>query len=363
MLKMSRVLLVVFSLGIIFPFANLSAQQQNVGLSIIPQAGFLLPHRSTMAHLNIGHSFGGQVGVVIQTNGRKQWHHDFLFPRIEMNAFFYDLGNPEILGQTFGVSSALYLPYFKTNGWSLGSSLGFGLGYVTKTYDLVENPKNNVIGSHMNALINLGVRLEKQFTNNAFGLEVSMTHLSNGAYKLPNLGLNLPFLSFNYTHYLNQLAFEDKPSIEENGLAIKSWAFHTQLIGSVKQIYPTGGSTHGVLALTNYVQYRIKKKFILEGGIDANYNQSIIKYNQGNHGRIKNFQLGIYASYVLPIHKMQLLVAMGRYIIDPLDPGGKWFHKFGGRFQISDRLWGHFTIKSHWAKADYFEYGFSYRWK
>lgn len=360
---MSKLILVMICLGMISWHTNLSAQKQNIGISIIPQAGFLLPHRSTMGHLNLGHSFGGQISAVIQTNGSKKWHHEFFFPRIEMNAFFYDLGNSDVLGKTFGVSSGMYLPYFKYKGWSMGSSLALGIGWVTKHYDKVENPKNNVIGSHLNAMVNLGLRMEKQFLKNAFAFEMSMTHFSNGAYRLPNLGLNLPYLSFNYTHFLNSLKYQYEPIDENEDVLIQKWSFNTQLIGSFKQIYPTGGSLYGVLALTNYAQYKIRNKCVVEAGIDAIYNQSIIKYAKGNHDRIKNFQMGLYAAYVLPVHKIQFLVAMGRYIIDPLDPGGLWYHKFGGRFQITERLWGNFTIKSHWAKADYFEYGLSYRWK
>src|SRR5690554_7947740 len=70
----------------------------------------------------------------------------------------------------------------------------------------------------------------------------------------------------------------------------------------------------------------------------------------------KNFQVGVYGAYVLPIHKFHMFVAMGRYLYKPLYPAGMWYHKFGGRFQIIDKLWANISIKSHWAKADYFEY-------
>ncbi|WP_107039167.1 acyloxyacyl hydrolase [Brumimicrobium mesophilum] len=360
---MSKLIVLVIGFGFILLSAQLSAQQQNIGLSLSSQVGYLLPHRAAMGHLNLGHVTGGQLRTVIQTNGSKQWHHDFNFPRIELNTFFYDLGNSSVLGQTFGVSSGMYLPFFNYSGWSIGSTQLLGIGWVSKHYDKVENPKNNAIGSHINAMVNLGVRVEKQWVNNSIGIEIGMTHLSNGAYKLPNLGLNLPLLSFNFTHFLNALKYEENYSELSSGLPLKNWGFYTQLVGSVKQIYPTGGSTFGIVALNNYFQYRFKPKFIFEGGIDAIYNQSVIKYNKEGHGRMKNFQMGLYAAYVLPIHKIEFLVAMGSYIVDPLNPGGKFYHKFGGRFQITDKLWGNFTIKSHWAKADYFEYGISYRWK
>lgn len=353
----------VLCLGLLLPVDELSAQDRNIGISLVPQAGFLLPHRSTVSHLNVGHSYGGRIGAVIQTNGNKQWHHDFDFPTIEFGSFYYDLGNKDVLGSTFGISAGIYLPYFKKNGWSIGTNAAYGLAWVTKKYDLVENPKNNVIGSNLNTITNIGIRFEKQFSKNSISLEVGMTHLSNGAYRLPNLGVNLPFIGFSYHYFINQLEFKDVATESFIGLPINNWSFHSLLIGSIKQIYPTGGNTYGVVSLTNYAQYGVRKKCIIEGGIDAIYNESIVKYNKGDHGKVKNFQLGLYAAYVLPIHKMQLIVGMGRYLINPLDPAGQWYHKFGARFRLAEQLWGNFTIKSHWAKADYFEYGLSYRWK
>ncbi|RYM31464.1 hypothetical protein ERX46_16280 [Brumimicrobium glaciale] len=360
---MKRVILMLLCLGFILPVNKLFAQKQNIGISLTPQIGFLLQHRATMAHLNLEHSYGGQLEVDFKTNGKKQWHHDFNFPTIELNTFYYDLGNKEVLGKAIGLSAGIYFPYFLKNGWSVGNAVSFGLTYITKKYDLIKNPKNNVIGSNFNCMVNLGIRVEKQFSKSTIGLEISMAHLSNGAYRLPNLGVNLPFLGLSYTYFLDPIEYQENASQSYIGLPLKKWSFSSQLIGSIKQIYPIGGSTYGVAVLTNYGQYRVNTKVVIEGGVDAIYNESIVKYNNGNHGKGKNFQLGLYAAYVLPIHKLHLIVAMGRYVINPLDPAGQWFHKFGGRFRLTERLWGNFTIKSHWAKADYFEYGLSYRWK
>lgn len=360
---MKKVLLIILCVGLLLPNFKILCQSQNLGLSITPQIGFLLPHRSTMAHLNLAHSYGVQIEAVIQTNGDKQWHHDFNFPLIELNSFYYDLGNRDVLGKSIGFAAGIYFPYVKKNGWSFGNALSFGLAWVTKKHDVVENPKNNVIGSNFNCLVNMGLRFEKQFSKNIIGIEVSMAHFSNGAYKLPNLGVNLPFVGINYTRFFNSLEFKENASQNYISLPLRTWSFNTLLIGSIKEIYPTGGNTYGVVALTNYTQYRVSLKCIIEGGIDAIYNESIVKYNKGNHGKIKNVQTGVYAAYVLPVNKMQLLVGMGRYVINPLDPAGQWFHKFGSRFRLTDRLWVNFTIKSHWAKADYFEYGLIYRWR
>jgi len=360
--KVNKTLILFLSLLLSCYSSLVFAQKHNIGIKAGTRIGYLMPHRSTMAHLVDYHAYGFELGGVLQTNGKKQWHHDFNFPEVHLSAVYADLGNKEVLGSAFGLAGGIYLPFFKKNGWSLGSHLESGVAIVTKQYDVNNNPKNNAIGSHLNCLVSFGLQFEKQFIQQALAVEFSMTHLSNGAYRLPNLGLNLPFVGINYTRF-----FRPIKEVNENVEArirqqSKSWEFFTQLVGSVKQIYPTGGSTYGVVSLTNYTHYKFSNKCIVEGGVDVIYNGSTVAYNGGGLGKEMNFQLGIYSAYVLPIHKFEMFVAMGRYIYKPLFPEGMWYHKLGGRFQIVEKLWANISIKSHWAKADYFEYGLIFKW-
>lgn len=346
----------------IFARQNIFAQERNWGLTFTPAFGSILPHHVTVKHLMEHHAYAIELGATLQTNGSKQWHHDFFFPKIEFLAFYGNFGNPEIIGHAFGVEGSLYLPYFKRNGWSVGNKLNAGIGYLTKRYDRIENPKDNIIGSHVNYIVSLGFFFEKQFKQHSLGLELNLKHMSNGAYKLPNLGVNVPFVGINYTYYFHPIVTKDTAILQEDGQPLKTWRFFTQLIGSAKQIYPTGGDRYGVVALNNYVHYRIKNKVILEAGIDAVYDASTIHSVENESNKAKNLSLGAYFAYVLPIHHLQLLVGMGGYIYNPINPAGYIYHRFGARFRITKKLWANITIKSHWAKADYFEYGIAYQW-
>lgn len=361
-MNLIRIIFVFCGLLLLWHSKLLYAQNDNFGVNVGPRIGYLMPHRSTMAHLVRNHVLGAEVNGVLQTDGQKQWHHDFNFPEINLGLFYGNLGNDEILGNALGLAGGIYLPYIKRNGWSFGSHLEAGLGYVTKHYDIIENPKNNAIGSHVNCLVSIAFRFEKQFLQHGIGMSIGMRHLSNGAFELPNLGVNIPSLSLNYSYYFKPIETYDEAIEEREGQKLKTWNFYTQIIGSAKQIYPTGGNRYGVVSLTNYTHYKISNKCVLETGVDAIYNESIVIYNKGDHGKEKNLQFGLYAAYVLPIHRFEFLVAMGRYVYNPLDPAGMWYHKFGSRFQIVDRLWANISIKSHWAKADYFEYGLTFRW-
>lgn len=358
----NKILFAGLSIMFLLTSLRLHSQERNIGLTIEPQVGFLIAHRAVMGHLIEHHTYGAEFGIVLQTDGEKQWHHDFNFPEISFNAFYNNPGNEEILGHAMGIAGGIYLPFYRKMGWSFGAKLESGLSYVTKRYNIVENPKNNAIGSHLNSMVRLGFRFEKQFLHQALGFNVSMTHISNGAIKLPNLGLNMPFLGVHYSYYIQPLHFKDTAHIKREGEKINSWKFYTQLMISTKQVYPTGGRNYGVIGLTNYVHYKAGNKCIIEGGVDVIYNQSIIKDVEEEYGPEKNLQVGAYAAYVLPIHRFHVFAGMGVYIYNPVSPNGLLYHRFGARFRVIKRLWANISIKSHWGKADYFEYGLAFRW-
>jgi hypothetical protein len=338
--------------------------QRNYGVEVSPKIGFLIPHRATMGHLLQGHSKGFELSALIQTDGRKQWHHDYLFPKGGISFYYSDWGNKEVLGSGFGLHGFITLPFIKNRGWAFASRLGAGIGYATKVFDQVENPKNNALSTRLNSLVFIGAELEKQFTQSSLALGIDMTHFSNGAVKVPNLGVNIAYISLAYTYYFKELELKSKASILrfENDNPSK-WKFYTEIIASMKQIYPTGGKYYGIIGISNFVQHQFTPKCVVEGGFDAVYNQSIIDDQVGDFTARDNFQVGAYAAYVLPIHKLQLLLGMGGYVINPVNPNGHIYHRFGSRFKIGKRLYANITIKSHWAKADYFEYGLIYRWK
>lgn len=339
-------------------------QKHNIGVGITPEAGFLLVHRQgKMSHLLEEHVYGVNLGINIQTNGTKQWHHDFLFPQFFVNASYKSLGNKEVLGEAYGIEGGYYLPIKNKHGWTFGPMLSAGIAFVTKCYDTENNPKNNAIGSHINSMVNVGFKVEKQFKQQQLGLTLRMTHLSNGAVRLPNLGLNMPVLGVSYTYFFDSLYFEHKHIEDEVVHKVRTWAYYSQLIASTKQIYPTGGSNYGVVAMANYAQYKWNRKFAMEVGLDVLYNQSIRVAVAGDWGKEKNIQAGVYGAFVIPIHRFQLYGGMGVYVINSLKPDGMVYHRLGGRFKLTNRLWGNISIKAHWGKADYFEYGIAYRWK
>lgn len=85
--------------------------------------------------------------------------------------------------------------------WSLNYEWNLGMSFNWKPYDPFDNPNNVALGSGVNAYVS-GSMYMKWRMSQAFDLNMglSLTHFSNGAYRLPNKGLNLvaPYVELVY---------------------------------------------------------------------------------------------------------------------------------------------------------------------
>ena len=108
---------------------------------------------------------------------------------VSYNTFFCpsELGNPIAVYAFQGSRIAQLSPRLSFDyEWNFGASFGW------KKYDRTYNPQNEVIGSKINAYINLGFFLNWQL-NSQWSLTAGMdfTHYSNGNTHYPNGGLNV----------------------------------------------------------------------------------------------------------------------------------------------------------------------------
>ncbi len=144
-----------------------------------------------------------------------QFHPNTMGGRIFREAYqgvglaWYTFGEREQLGNPL----ALYL--FQgarisrfNQRLSLNYEWNFGLSFGWKPYDYYDNNYNVMIGSKVNAYINMDLylswMLSRQFDLNG---GITLSHFSNGNTKFPNAGLNTTGLSLGVTYNFNREDF------------------------------------------------------------------------------------------------------------------------------------------------------------
>ena len=119
---------------------------------------------------------------------------------------WYKFGDPQELGNptTFYLFQGARIARIASR-LSFNYEWNFGLSTGWKPYDETTNPYNKVIGSHLNAYLNVNFYLNWMLLRHLDIISgVSLTHFSNGNTQIPNAGLNAIALQLGVVGHFNR---------------------------------------------------------------------------------------------------------------------------------------------------------------
>lgn len=350
----------IFFLMLILNDFLLQAQEKHAFyVETTPKLGFLLAHRGVMGHVPESHAFGNELSVGFEADGSKEWHKFYNFPRYGLTLYNSTVGNNDILGTCHGLFSFIEFPFEKSKKFEFSGKIACGLSYNSKVYDIELNPKNVALSTHINTLVSFGLQSRFFVGKNHFLLGIDLTHASNGATKVPNLGINLPYVKVGFGRTFGNRIQADSVST----FLTDKWQFYTMGIFSVKQVFPTGGKTYPIYALSAQAYKKTGDKSGVEFALDFIYKTSILDYKRDlypDKTKASIGQMGVYVGYALPLDRLRFVTGMGVYILDKYNPDDAFYHRVGMRYLATKNLLINLSLKSHWAKADYVEYGIAY---
>ncbi len=341
------------------------APKKNFIISTQGHYGFIISHHGNVVHLIKGHIYGGEINYIFRTSGQKCWHPIYHYPEFGICAVHLYLANPSVLGNF----DAIY-PYtnIRLNKESrklrLNLRLGFGLAYISKPFDRFTNHKNNVIGSHYNGFVNLRFSSAYMITK-AWRLDagVGLSHASNGTIKTPNLGLNMATINLGVGY-----VFGNKNLLMKCDSVMppppKKW--HPSVIGvfGIKELEHPDGPKYAAygLSFNMYHSHSYKNRF--GGGIEIAYNNATKKQLLNDSITVIKtkdvIQGGVKLSYAFTLQRLSFPIDFGTYFYKSEAENDLFFHRIGIRYMVTDHLIANITLLTHWARADYFEWGIGY---
>lgn len=330
------------------------------GFEVKPKFGFLLAQRPEIANIPRSHTFAGELSFVIQTTGKKKWHKTYNYPTVGATIFGASVGNKVILGNFYGSYAFIEFPFFKKSSYELCAKLGSGLAYTSKVYDPLLNPKNALISSHVNTLICFGLKNKFTINRHQIILGIDLTHFSNGAYKVPNIGVNMPFISLGYGCKFKTNPTPTDTSFKQS-LPFQKLLFGMSAVYSNKEMSPFGQGRLPVYGLSLFSRYFFRPKVGCEFSLDVISKQIILKYKPSiEKNQADLIQVGVYAGYLLPLDKLHFALGMGVNIYDKFQPENLFYHRIGMRYYLDNGIHLNVVLRSNWAKADFTEWGIGY---
>jgi len=349
----------ILLISTIIAFSSLAQKDNHLGIEFQGRYGLLLAHHEEMKPLVKSPAIGGELSIYFQKNGKSEYDSLYKFPKYGISIIGTSLGNRKVFGQLYGFTLFGDFPFIHTEKDEFSGSMGVGLAFVTKKYDAVTNPSDLALSTHLNALINLSLKYRHFFGNWNIIFALHATHSSNGASRLPNLGVNLVYASVGFGYQFRNTYLPTK--VRKINLD-KHWHYNIIGVFSVGQVYPIGGKLYPVANL----QLSTTKRFTPKSGIEIIADgflkgSNVDKVLDEGGTALNAIQIGLMGAYNLYLNDhLRIVVGLGHYLYDRYHFNNKMYARLGFKYQINPHLVATLGIKSHWAKADYIEYGIGY---
>lgn len=325
-----------------------------------PAAGFLMPHHNDMHYLIDGHIRGIDLNILRHTLGNRDWHHWYNFPTWGVNITALNLATPHL---GYGVSVIFNADFPLDKNRKLFLKAGIGPGFIEKPFDQDDNFQNSAIGSQINAALAIELHTEIPLSSRlSLKPGIAIHHFSNGAFKIPNSGINVALLKLVVAYNSGPLPERIR---ENRAFTSTKGELHIGTSAGLKEILPIGGTKYPVVNLFAIWQKRFTPKsgFGVEAGV--NYNSSLQHREKEGGGGASNLRSDNYRAYLALSHTLHFdpvafRIQAGSYVAPAFKDDGLIFFRYHLIYQ-----WTKFQVftglKSHFAKADCIEIGLTYR--
>ncbi len=343
------------------------------GISLEPSLYFgkIVKHTSKFTTPINGYTTGGELNIGIQTYGKRDWHEAQKLPVFGLAFSYLNFGDKEIFGTGVGLMPNLNLRFLKRKRFYGDFRFGVGLAWLNRPFNYASNPTNNAIGSNLNTIV--GFRFGTNWIINEHWTTlaaVSLTHYSNAASSLPNLGINIPALNLGVRYTPQPLMEADYVRTGRSPEFDKRFHLGIYQGLGIKESQAFAGPKYPVYVSRLSVHRRLKHNNRLYAGFEYEYAMHVLAFTQHiglfetEKERRKNAQRAmLFIADEVSFGRVSLWLQAGTYMTRSyLQP---WFlyTRLGIRYYPFIARKGHPRIhiglymKSHKEVAEYVDYG------
>ncbi|WP_289054438.1 acyloxyacyl hydrolase [Carboxylicivirga marina] len=330
--------------------------------------GIVVPHHVNMMYFIENFSGGVELTYGRSLFSKDSWESYFNYPEIGLGFYYGTFGNRDIYGAGLALFPYINYNIYRNARLSVQNKVSMGLGYATKPFNIETNTYNTVFSSHLNAYIGLALlmdyRLNKQFS---LALSASLTHLSNGAARKPNHGVNTFTGSIGAKYHFNEAATPILNKVE----APKSRHREIIVVGSIGRSQSTAYNEslywNGSLSINHL--WHLNEKRAIGLGYDQFYSETAPHSWEAYENSDEEISFssrhylfnGLFASYNVFLGKTTLFLNLGAYLHTNIKPPQPLYPRMGIRHYVTKNLIANFSVKASFFRSEFLEFGLGYR--
>lgn len=325
--------------------------------------GPVYDHRNLGAALQLGTTQGVGVSYLKRVDGSEPWHHYYRRPKLGIAAYYEDFHYPDVLGKAFSGALVADFHIVKKKFFDTDLNIQAGAAFLTKRFDAQTNNLNLYIGAKFAAFFRFGLEFVIMPESRvAMVAGANFVHYSNGAMKLPNLGLNLCQVNLGTRVRINRecAPVRDLDASVAEQPDGRKWQYQAFVsFGCREQGTPQGDKY--LVSTTAFNCLRpITRKFVAGVGVDLMRDGSDAN-DCGSDGFWELISGGIHGSAGLEFGRVYAALEIGGYLFSKVKSTFDMYDRVSVNYSIGKRFLAHVGLRTYLMKAYYIEWGVGYK--
>ncbi len=337
------------------------------GIEANYQLGTFIKHSPKIIRVPHELSHGFELVGFKKTLGEQNWQKPLNFPEIGGSFSYFHFGDNKIFGDAYLIMAIAKFYAFRTKYVNGYVRIGGGFAALTKHYDYLTNPENNIVSSTINMAAQFRIGLEwKASPYSVINTAFTFSHFSNSSIKLPNFGINMAIATVGIKVFpqLKTLEYncEKMKPLKKNEVIIKYSLGLQQAYGQNGPAYPV----HVATILYSRYTSTANKVF---GGFSFEYARAVHDFivvqelDTKKNAKLKAFFPSIYVGDELMVGKVGMFLGLGVYVIKNNFVTSPIYIKAGGNYYFAEtgkrkgiKFFVGTNVKSHLQVAQYWEF-------
>lgn len=323
--------------------------------------GFIIPHAPAIEPVSHTNPYGFDLSFNRLHTNYESWKVFNHYNISGLQLSYFNFQNPEVLG------GAVLLTMFSEPVWYFGKNFvfsakgGTGLAYISKVYDALSNPTNKFFSTHFSFPLCLQARFKYRLGQKTWiTFSGSYNHISNGAIKVPNYGMNYPTMLLGIEHF--QLPVQDLNGLytKDRDKKVSGQYLNFQLLTGYKVVY---SEPQYAIGFSSRYTWQIRQRYALNAGAELIMDQGIKKMIEIGNLDVDYKRFAVTAGQDLILGKVNFTMYFGYYLYAPYKALKPLYEKYELYYKLTPSFSAGFYLKAHTKDAELMGLQFNYMFR
>lgn len=339
---------------------NAIAQEQRSSFFIGAQAhyGFIIAHTAVIEPVSHTKPYGAELSFNWLKTSFESWKVFHAYNNSGFQLAYYNYQNPEIVGSSYALTAFTEPIISKGNRFMFSVRGGGGISWQTKLYDYEFNTLNRFFSTGISFPLHLSARLKYGLTDNTFlTLSANYNHISNGAMRLPNMGMNFPTASAGIEVFPKPFPSLDHGYVPGGKTRVTKRYILLQGITGYKIVYGEPCWSWGVSS--RYV-YQFRSFYALNAGAELILDNGMRRLISIKDEDLDYKRFAITAGQDFFLGKIVFTQYLGVYLYSPYKAKAPVYQKYELSYRVTPNFLTGVYLKAHTSDAELFGFSMNY---